>query len=109
MAFLPDKTGSVEGVGVAEPVGVTSVWLFCSESGDESRDEEEAVLSMEEELEGGGAVTVEEDPEDEEDEEIDLGRGSAEAEAEAGAGAGVVEASGATGSNSMGPSAPAGS
>lgn len=58
---------------MAEGVGVTSPWLFCSVSGEERR-EEEVALSMEEELEGGGAVTVEEEPE--EDEETDFGSGS---------------------------------
>lgn len=75
--------GVANGVGVAEGVGVTSSWLFCSVSGEERR-EEHAPLSMEEELDGGRAVTVEEEPEEEE-EETDLGRGSAGAVGAAGA------------------------
>lgn len=110
------RIGSVEGVGVADLVVITSTWLFCSsESGDDSREEEEAVLSTEEEIEGGMAVTLEEEPE-EVGEEIDLRRGCAEAGAkdEAGAGhgagagskAGGVEWSEVADSTSMGPSAP---
>lgn len=121
MAFLPDRTGSVEGVGVADLVVITSAWLFCSsESGEDSTEEDEAVLSIEEEVEGGRTVTVEDEPEEEE--EMDLGRGCAEGGAVAvvgaGAGAGVeVEAEAEVGadgeewsevadSTSMGPSAP---
>lgn len=109
MAFLPDRTGSVEGVGVADLVVITSAWLFCSsESEEDSREEDEAVFSIEEEVEGGRTVTVEEEPEQQE--EMDLGRGFAEAEADAGAEA-ESEAGGAewpevADSTSMGPSAP---
>lgn len=121
MAFLPDRTGSVDGVGVADLVVITSAWLFCSsESGEDSRKVEEAVLSTEEEVDGGRTVTVAEDP----DEEEDLGRGCAEVEAKAeaeaededegGAGlgaeveseAGGVEWTEVADSTSMGPSAP---
>lgn len=42
----------MEGVDVAGLVVITSAWLFCSsESGEDSRDEEEAVFSIDEEVE----------------------------------------------------------
>lgn len=64
---VPDRARSEEDVGVDVEVPLLSAWLLWSESGVE----ESAELSTEEELEGGGAVTVEDDPE--EDEEVDLG------------------------------------
>lgn len=69
---LPERARSEEDVGVDVEVPLPSTWLLWSESGEEVVGaEESAELSTEDELEGGGAVTVKDDPEEEE--EVDLG------------------------------------
>lgn len=77
-SILPESAGSEVGVAVGVGVPVVVSWLLCSESGEEVRGEEEGTeLSSDAELEGGGAVTVEDGPEEEE--EADLGMGAATA------------------------------
>lgn len=69
---LPERARSEEDVGVDVEVPLPSIWLLWSESGEEVVGvEESAELSTEDELEGGGAVTVKDDPEEEE--EVDVG------------------------------------
>lgn len=69
---LPERARSEEDVGVDVEVPLPSIWLLWSESGEDVLGvEESAELSTEDELEGGGAVTVKDDPEEEE--EVDLG------------------------------------
>lgn len=72
LCVLPERARSDEDVGVDVEVPLPSIWLLGSESGEEVTGvEESAVPSTEDELEGGGAVTVEDDPKEEE--EVDLG------------------------------------
>lgn len=65
---LPERARSEEDVGVDVEVPLPSIWLLWSDSGEEVVGvEESAELSTEDELEGGGAVTVKDDPEEEEE------------------------------------------
>ena len=98
--LLPESAASEVDAAAGVGVLVVSAWLVCSESGEEVRGEVGgAELSTDVELEGGGAVTVDEDPGEEE--EVDLGMGAAAAVAVAAAGASAVAGAGAAGSTEV--------
>lgn len=94
MCVLPERAASARAAAVGVAVGVAtleeaSAWLFCSESGEDSNEDEEAAPSLEDEVEGGGTVSVEEEgPEEEVEAAADSVRDSVGADEGAAAAAG---------------------